>query len=295
LRLLYIVVDDLTPSAEELKRLTAGGQAAVGEGSTFTVEPIDIGPRRYYENAVGLAMCVPGILLKLIERQSEFDAALLGCWGDPGLRAARSVSAIPVIGAAEASVALASLTSRRFGVVTIESSDIPEIEAYLVGLEAIERCVGVRAVELPFYALVDDPSETLRRLVAQSRPLIAAGAQAILLGCMSFGFYPFAAKLHEALGVPVIDPLLAGVNAARASLSMEAVAGPHAVARVDDMGPLVEWLEAVRAGLARPSTQTVGSPSPPSVGIASSGPGHGGAVEHSMRKGSSPTTRSWNA
>ena len=291
MRLLYIVVDDLTPSADEIERLTAGGQAAAGEGSTFTVEPIDMGPRRYYENAVGLAMCVPGILLKVIERQHDFDAALLGCWGDPGLRAARAVADIPVIGAAEASVALASLTCRRFGIVTIESSDIPEIEAYLVGLEAIDRCVGVRAVELPFYALVDDPAETLRRLIEHSRPLIEAGAQAILLGCMSFGFYPFAAKLQDALGVPVIDPLLAGVNAARASVSMGAAASPRAIARVDDIGPLVEWLEAVRAGLG----QTVGAPSPPSVGIASSGPGQGGAVEHSMRSASSPTTRSWNA
>lgn len=256
MRLLYIVVDDLTPTADELKRLTAGGQAAVGEGSTFTVEPIDMGPRRYYENAVGLAMCVPGIVLKLIERQREYDAALIGCWGDPGLRAGRAVADIPVIGAAEASVAIASEAVPQFGVVTIESSDIPEIEAYLVGLQASDRCVGVRAVELPFYALIDDPAETLRRLVEQSRPLIEAGAQAILLGCMSFGFYPFAARLQEAIGLPVIDPLGAGVTAAKA-----AVAAGGAANSVDDMGPLVEWLTAVRAGLGQRSASPAGSPS----------------------------------
>jgi allantoin racemase len=261
LRLLYIVVDDLEPTADELKRLTAGGQAAVGAGSTFTVEPIDIGPRRYYENAIGLAMCVPGIVLKIIERQREFDAALLGCWGDPGLRAARAVGDIPVIGAAEASVALASLTGQRFGIVTIESSDIPEIEAYVVGLQAMERCVGVKAVELPFYALVDDPAETLRRLVEQSRPLIEGGAQAVLLGCMSFGFYPFATRLQEVLGIPVIDPLRAGVAAAQAAVSMGVTASPRAVGRIEEMGPLVEWLNAVRAGLRERSPSPAGRPS----------------------------------
>ena len=295
MRLLYIVVDDLTPSAEELQRLTAGGQVAVGEGSTFTVEPIDMGPRRYYENAVGLAMCVPGILLKLVERQHDFDAALIGCWGDPGLRAARTISAIPVIGAAEASVAQASGKALRFGIVTIESSDIPEIEAYVVGLEAIVRCAGVRAVELPFYALVDDPAETLRRLVEQSRPLIEAGAQAILLGCMSFGFYPFASRLQEAIGIPVIDPLLAGVSAARSAVASGLPASRWAVAPIDDMAPLVEWLDAVRAGLGERAAQAVGAPSPPSTGMASSGPGQGGAVEQSMRSFSPPTTRSWNS
>jgi len=248
-RLLYVVVDDLKPTADELKRLTAGGQAAVGEGSTFTVEPIDIGPAHYYENAVGLACCVPGILLKLIERQTNFDAALLGCWGDPGLRAARAVASIPVIGAAEASVAFASLVAQRFGVVTIMDSDVPEIEAYIAWLGASDRCAGVRAVELPFYALVDDPADTLRRVVAESRKLVVDGAQAILLGCMSFGFYPFARQLQDAIGIPVVDPLQAGVAAARAHVAQHVLPSPRAIARVDDQRPLVEWLEAVRAGL----------------------------------------------
>ena len=249
MRLLYIVVDDLKPTAGELQRLTAGGQAAVGEGSTFTVEPIDIGPAHYYENAVGLACCVPGILLKLIERQADFDAALIGCWGDPGLRAARSVATIPVIGAAEASIAFAPMVAQRFGVVTIMDSDIPEIEAYIAWLGATGRCAGVRAVELPFYALVDDPAETLRRVVAESRRLMADGAQAILLGCMSFGFHPFARQLQDTIGIPVVDPLRAGVAAARAHVDQGVLPSPQAIARLDDRRPLVEWLEAVRAGL----------------------------------------------
>ncbi len=225
----------------------------MGEGSTFTVEPIDIGPAHYYENAVGLACCVPGILLKIIERQADFDAALLGCWGDPGLRAARAVARIPVIGAAEASVAFASMAAQRFGVVTIMGSDIPEIEAYLAWLGATGRCTGVRAVELPFYALVDDPDETLRRAVVESKALIAGGAQAILLGCMSFGFYPFARQLEDAVGVPVVDPLKAGVAAARAHVEQQLLPSPHAIAPVEDQRPLVEWLEAVRAGLRAPA------------------------------------------
>ena len=249
MRLLYIVVDELRPTAAELERLTAGGQAAVGDGSTFTVEPIDIGPSQYYENAVGLALCVPGILLKLIERQKDFDAALLGCWGDPGLRAARTVAEIPVIGAAEASVALSALVAHRFGVVTIMSSDVPEIEVYLRGLGAGDRCVGVNAVELPFYALVDDPAETMRRVIEGSRVLIAQGAEAILLGCMSFGFYPFAEQLQEKLGVPIIDPLRSGIAAARAALTLGVLPRARYIARIDEPGAMVAWLEAVRSGL----------------------------------------------
>ena len=257
MRLLYIVVDDLQPTAGEVERLSVGGSKAVGEGSTFTVEPIDIGPLHYYENAVGLAMCVPGILLKLIERQNSYDAALLGCWGDPGLRAARTVADIPVIGAAEASVALSALVAQRFGVVTIMSSDIPEIDANLTSLGARDRCVGVSAVELPFYALIDNPSDTLGRLVDGSRPLLERGAEAILLGCMSFGFYPFAEQLQAKLGVPVIDPLRSGVAAAKAMFSLGVRPSPRYIPKLDDPEHLVGWLEGLRAGL---NSHTVGAP-----------------------------------
>lgn len=262
MKLLYIVVDDLHPSTEEVQRLTAGGSAAVGEGSTFVVEPIAIGPDHYYESAVGLAMAVPGILHKVLSEQHRFDAALLGCFGDPGLRAARTVASIPVIGAAEAATALVSLVAQRYGVVTIVDSDIPEIEVYLSSLETRTRCVGVSAIGLEFYELVDDPSETLGRLEVAGRKLVQKGAEALLLGCMSFGFHPFAAQLQERLEVPVIDPLRAGVAAARAMISLGVMPSPRNIPRIDDPRPLVHFLDSLRgAAVGRATPARAARPS----------------------------------
>lgn len=246
MRLLYIVVDDLHPSPEEVQRLTAGGSAAVGEGSTFVVEPIAIGPDHYYESAVGLAMAVPGILHKILSEQHHFDATLLGCFGDPGLRAARTVASIPVIGAAEAATAFANLVAQRYGIVTIVDSDIPEIEIYLSSLEARARCVGVSAIGLEFYQLVDDPSDTLGRLEVAGRKLVDKGAEALLLGCMSFGFHPFAAQLQQRLGIPVIDPLRAGVAAARAMISLGLMPSRRNIPPIDDPRHLIHFLDSLR-------------------------------------------------
>jgi allantoin racemase len=245
MRLLYVLVDDLEPTQEEMARLTGAGQRAVGEGSTFCVESIPFGPRHYYESAVGLALCVPGILQLLLQRQSAYDAALLGCFGDPGLRAVRAVATIPVIGAAEAATSLVRLVAQRYGIVTIEASDIPEIEVYLSSLEGRAQCVGVDAIGLPFYALVRDPADTLSRLRLAGERLIAQGAQAILLGCMSFGFYPFAAALQQEIGVPVIDPLRAGISAARALLALDVMPSPRFIPRLDDLGPLTDYLSSL--------------------------------------------------
>ena len=247
MKLLYIVVDDLHPSPEEVQRLTTGGSAAVGADSSFVVEPIAIGPDHYYESAIGLAMAVPGILHKILSDQHRFDAALIGCFGDPGLRAARMVAKIPVIGAAEAATALASLVAQRFGIVTIVDSEIPELELYLSSLEARSRCVGVSAIGLEFYELIDDPADTLSRLETASRSLLEKGAEAILLGCMSFGFHPFAAQLQERLGIPVIDPLRAGVAAAKAMLSLGVMPSARYVPRIDDAQHLASFLHSIGA------------------------------------------------
>lgn len=247
MRLLYILVDDLHPSPEEVQRLTTGGQAAVGPDSSFVVEPIAIGPEHYYESAIGLAMAVPGVLHKIMAEQHRFDAALLGCFGDPGLRAARMVASIPVIGAAEAATALAVLVAQRYGVVTIVDSQISELEVYLSSLEVRSRCVGVSAIGLEFYELVDDPADTLEKLAAAGRKLLEKGAEAILLGCMSFGFYPFAKELQDRLGVPVIDPLRAGVAAASAMLTLGVLPSTRAVPRIDDPQHLVRFLTSLGA------------------------------------------------
>ena len=250
MNLLYVLVDDLRPSEDELRRLTAGGQAAVGPDSSFTVQPIEIGPTHYYESSVGLAMAVPGILHKILREQHRFDAALLGCFGDPGLRAARTVARIPVIGAAEAATALVQLVAQRYGVATIVDSDVPEIEVYLSSLEVRSRCVGVDAIGLEFYELVADPEDTLRRLTTVGRRLLEKGAEAILLGCMSFGFHPFARRLQDGLGVPVIDPLRAGVAAARAMLTMDVLPSPRSVPRLEQPEHLADYLRTLGDALA---------------------------------------------
>lgn len=253
MNLLYIVVDDLHPSPEEVQRLTAGGLAVVGPGNNFTVQPIEFGPTRYYESAVGLAMAVPGILHKILSQQHRFDAALLGCFGDPGLRAARTVAKIPVIGAAEAATVFAELVAQRFGVVTIVDTDVPEIEAYLSSLEVRGRCVGVNAIGLQFYELVDDPELTLDRLTLAAEKLLEKGAEAILLGCMSFGFYPFASGLQERIRVPVIDPLRAGVAAAHAMRSLGVLPSHRNLPPIDDPTHLADYLSQLGAASRGPA------------------------------------------
>jgi allantoin racemase len=241
-RLLYLLVDDLQPSDAELRRLTTAGQALMAPGDEFTVAPIAFGPSEYYESALGFALCVPGIVHAVLSRQGDHDAIVIGCFGDPGLRAARTVASVPVIGACEAATAFVQLVAHRFGIVTIMRSDIPEIEARMSEMELAHRCVGVDAIERPFYALMDDPDDTAARLERAARSLVGRGAQAILLGCMSYGFSSFETALAHHIGLPVINPLRAAIAAASGLRTIGVAPSPAWVAAAPDPTAAIEHL-----------------------------------------------------
>jgi allantoin racemase len=212
IRLLMLLVDDLSPDAAEIARIKDSVEAmAPGTVTvTVTVEPIEFGLGHYYEDSVGLAMAVPGVLHQVDRHQDDVDVIVLGCFGDPGLRPAREMSRVPVIGGGEASMVLAQLYARRFGILQIRASNIPETEAGLATLGLSGMCVGTGVIDMAFYELLDDTTKTLDLLVREGRKLVDRGAEVLILGCISLGLGPFTAELSDALQIPVINPVRGG-------------------------------------------------------------------------------------
>jgi allantoin racemase len=137
---------------------------------------------------------------------------------------------------------LCQFLARRFGIVTIEDTNIPEISEYVTSMRLADRCAGINSVSMPYYALVSDIDETLRRLEDRARPLLDAGAEAIILGCMSFGFHPFAYALAARLGVPVLDPVRSGIAAATAMSALGMQYSTRWLPPVKDQGAMNEFL-----------------------------------------------------
>jgi allantoin racemase len=259
MRLLYLLVDEISPSPERVDRRLRQGQAAMPEGWSFDVRAIRIGPAYYEENVVGHAMAVPGILHAILTWQHEYDAVLIGCFGDPGLAAARAVAEIPIIGPAEAAFSLVRLTARHFGLIMLGGSALPDLDMYLSadprsrgdlqtpgpppGSPDGARCVGVETIGLPIGEVFGDTSRTTEQLLEAGRRLAARGAQAIVLGCMSFGFHPFADELQAKVGIEVIDPLRASIAALQAAQTLGVRLGPPP--------PVVERPEELREFLGR--------------------------------------------
>lgn len=156
------------------------------------------------------AMATPDIL-RLIKEAEGVDGIVVNCFCDPGVKAGREITDIPVIGPCLASMLVASSICERFSVVTVLKEVVPAIEenARMYGL--MDKLASTRYIEMPVLDLHKDEEKTLEALVEQGRKAIDEdGAQVLILGCT--GMTGMAEKLSEEVGVQVIDPLPAAVK-----------------------------------------------------------------------------------
>jgi allantoin racemase len=140
---------------------------------------------------------------------SGYDAYVIGTSQDPGLREARALATIPVLGYGETAFFACAQRSLPFAVIGC----IPELEEPIAA--NIER-YGLRRWLVGFSYLEDGPSliqqalegdqeEFLRRFANRTRDLIKLGARVIIPGEGLPNEVLFAAGISEIDGIPVLD------------------------------------------------------------------------------------------
>jgi allantoin racemase len=242
---ILVVNPNTTATMTETIRDAATSVAASGTeilARTSRMGPVSI--EGYYDEA----MSVPGLLLDVAEGERDgVDAAIIACFDDTGLDAARAMAAIPVLGICEAALATAGFVARRFSVVTtLDRSRIP-IED-LVDRYGFGRRASVRAADIPVLALEDPTSGAIHRLREEiARALAEDRAEAIVLGCA--GMADLARRLSGEFGVPVIDGVSAAVKHAEALVSLglrTSKRGPYALPVPKDYTGLMQTFAPAR-------------------------------------------------
>lgn len=184
-------------------------------------EIITVTPRVGPESIEGFYdeyLAIPGILEQILLDQAS-DAFILACWGDPGIEAAREITAKPVVGIAEASLYVANMLAAKWSVVTTlhRARDMVEKTIHKAGMAG--RCASVRTTSLSVLDTEQDRAKTVDVLAAAGRLAIDQdGAEAICLGCA--GMSGLEKQLEERLGVPVIDSVAAAVKMAESLVSL---------------------------------------------------------------------------
>lgn len=171
-----------------------------------------------YEELLAAAASIETI--RKLEKEGA-DAVIIGCFGDPGMEAARELVTMPVVGPGEASLLLAAHLCHRMSVIsvfqTLEATH--RNQAYKAGV--LDKLASVRGINVPVLELMSNPDATFGRIVEVGRRAIEEdGAEALVFGCMTMSFLGVAPKLSDALGVPVINAAQAALKAAESTVSL---------------------------------------------------------------------------
>lgn len=212
-----ITVINPNTSAELTDTITAAARAVAGAGVTVTGVNSTVGVPSVESHAEETLAAI-GVLDQIRQNQDSTDAFVIACFGDTGVDAAREIATCPVVGMTEAALQTACLVAHRFVVITLPARTIAHSDRVIRALGLEHRC-AVTAVEVGVAELVDGSAHLLDAFVAAARTAIDADhAEAVVLGCA--GLADLVGPLTEALGVPVIDGVAAGVGIAAGLAAM---------------------------------------------------------------------------
>jgi len=204
-------------------------------GLTITHSILESGPPSI-ESEYDEAHAIPATIAEAIRAErSGADAVIVDCMADPGVKAAREMLSIPVLGPGETSMHLAAMLGQRFGYVTVLNAVKPMIRNLARTSGVYEKLASLKVVDIPVLELEPRIGEARQRLGECALEAIEQDdADAIILGCT--GFLGCASAIESYLGergykVPVIDPIPATVCIAegvvRAGLSHSKIAFPQ--------------------------------------------------------------------
>lgn len=169
-----------------------------------------------------------------------FDAAIIGMSSDPGLREAKELLPIPVVGLTEAACHFATLWGDRFAVITnptggtvaARTSGQRTRRAQLEGYGVLSRCTAIEPLDMPQDAYLEqlgrrEHDEILRRFQSQGRRLVEEGAEVIIAGDTVLAM---ALVEHDLFTIPdtgavVVDLISSAVKLTEALVDLHASTG----------------------------------------------------------------------
>ncbi|MEM0090676.1 MAG: aspartate/glutamate racemase family protein [Nitrososphaerota archaeon] len=141
-------------------------------------------------------------------------AAIIYCFGDPALLAAKEAVSIPVVGLCEPSIHVASMLGRKFSIIGVGGKVgyglmIDNVTRY--GL--LHKLASVRLTDIKVLDIRKEFNKLVKILTEEGKKAIEVdGADVLVLGCG--GLLNIADILQEKLGAPVIDPGLVALKVA---------------------------------------------------------------------------------
>lgn len=174
-------------------------------GFTPVVRSLESGPPHLEYHTYEHEAAGPMLELLAAADEDGFDAAVIGCFYDGGLREAKELCTMPVVGMAEASLAYAATLGHRFSVIVGRRKWIPKMtdNALLYGHD--RRLASMRSVEMGIPEVAADPDAFFEACIREARRAVAEdGAEVVVLSELATP--AFWRRCATELDFPLVDP-----------------------------------------------------------------------------------------
>lgn len=164
----------------------------------------------------------------LAAERDGFDAYAIMTIPDAGLREARAVVDIPVVGYGESAMLTACTLGAKFGIMTF-IDDLPELIADNVARYGLrERCAASRAAGFAFHDVLKgfaEPAPLIERFEESARALIRDGADVIIPGEAPLNVLLAMNGVNRVDDCPVIDSIGATIKMAETLVDLRRSTG----------------------------------------------------------------------
>lgn len=208
-----IVVANANTTESITRAVHAQAVEAAGPDAEILAVTPSFGPASV-EGGFESHLAAVGILDRVAAIEEPFDALVLAGFGVHGKEALTELLDVPVVDITEAGAQLACLLGRSYSVVTSLQRTVGQVRdrLRLAGLHG--RCVSVLSTGMSVLELAHGIGHVrahTAEIAARAADRDSAGV--VCLGCA--GLTGLAQHVQQEVGVPVVDPVSAGVGLAR--------------------------------------------------------------------------------
>lgn len=209
--------------------VAAAARAAASVGTEIQPATARFGARVIGSRAE-LAVAEHASLDLIASKAAGCDAVIVAASTDSGLRAAREMLAVPVLGLTESALHVACLSGARFATVTLSRRSGYLVREMVDGYGLGARCFAQRAVDATPMQLLERPDEVAEMIAAAAVAAVDEhGADVIVL--VGAVMAAIAARVQARVPVPVVEGVSCAVALAEALVRLrlpKATAGSYA-------------------------------------------------------------------
>lgn len=164
---------------------------------------------------------VPGMLKRIVDGERQgYRAAIVGCFGDPGLIGARELTSIPVIGTGETALAVASTLGDRIFLAEPDRDSAYATAKMVQAYGYKDKVVGVRSLDIvggdDYVDHSDEAAKNVSRICLDA--VRSLDVHVMVMGCIGFGLMIGEIRSYfekNGVSIPIIEPGITAIEYAK--------------------------------------------------------------------------------